>query len=200
MSGQDIPWKGTVMSKVTDVRVVDGQEAAGLPELSDELRVAVGLQVMAELMDDEITATVGPKHAKLADRTAVRHASTTGSVVLGGRKVTVRRPRARTTDGREVALASYAMFAGEDQLEAVAFARMLAGPAAPPPPAAPRPGRAGGGDAARAHPPTPLYPPVPPPDAPAPRHQGAPPGGAGAPAAGRPAAPAPRCAGTPPTA
>jgi hypothetical protein len=29
------------MSKVTDVRVVDRQEAAGLPELSDELRVAV---------------------------------------------------------------------------------------------------------------------------------------------------------------
>ena len=64
------------MSKVTDVRVVDGQEAAELPELSDELRVAltdiagvaregllamsvaVGLQVMAELMDDEVTATV----------------------------------------------------------------------------------------------------------------------------------------------
>jgi hypothetical protein len=76
------------MSKVTDVRVVDGEDAADVPELSDELRVAltdiaavaregllamsvaVGLQVMAELMDDEVTATVGPKHARLADRTA----------------------------------------------------------------------------------------------------------------------------------
>ena len=91
------------------------------------MSVAVGLQVMAELMDDEVTAVVGPKHAKLTDRTAVRHASTAGSVVLGGRKITVRRPRARTTDGREVQLASYAAFAAEDQLEQVVFERMLAG-------------------------------------------------------------------------
>ena len=72
------------MSKVTDVRVVDSEQAAGLPELSDELRVAltdiagvaregllamsvaVGLQVMAELMDDEVTAVVGPKHGGAA--------------------------------------------------------------------------------------------------------------------------------------
>ena len=149
------------MSKVTDVRVVDGEDVADVPELSDEVRVAltdiagvaregllamsvaVGLQVMAELMDDEVTATVGPKHARLADRTAVRHASTTGSVVLGGRKVAVRRPRARTLDGREVQLDSFAMFAGDDQLEAVVFERMLrawprVGTARPPNRSAPR--------------------------------------------------------------
>jgi hypothetical protein len=91
------------------------------------MSVAVGLRVLAELMDDEITATVGLKHARLVDRTAVRHASTTGSVVLGGRKVTVRRPRARTVDGREVQLDSYAAFAADDQLEQVVFERMLAG-------------------------------------------------------------------------
>ena len=137
--------EGDRHEQVTDVRDVDRTDAADLPELSDELRlaltdiagvaregllamsVAVGLQVMAELMDDEITATVGPKHARLADRTAVRHASTTGSVVLGGRKVTVRRPRARTLDGREVQLDSYAMFAADDQLEQLVFERMLAG-------------------------------------------------------------------------
>ena len=65
--------------------VVDGEDVADVPELSDEVRVAltdiagvsregllamsvaVGLQVMAELMDDEVTATVGAKHARLAD-------------------------------------------------------------------------------------------------------------------------------------
>lgn len=78
-------------------------------------------------MDDEITVTVGPKHARLADRPAVRHASTTGSGVLGGHRVAVRRPRARTTDGREVQLASYAAFAADDQLDRVVFERMLAG-------------------------------------------------------------------------
>lgn len=156
------------MSKVTDVRVVDSEQAAGLPELSDELRVAltdiagvaregllamsvaVGLQVMAELMDDEVTAVVGPKHARLADRTAVRHASTTGSVVLGGRKVAVRRPRARTVDGREVQLDSYTTFADDDQLEAVVFERMLAGLATRRHQAAAEPVGAAVEDAARA--------------------------------------------------
>jgi putative transposase len=133
------------MSKVADVRVVERENAVDLPEVSDELRVAltdiaataregllamsvaVGLQVMAELMGDVITATVGLKHARLAHPTAVRHASTAGSVVLGGRKVAVRRPRARTLDGHEVQLASYAAFAADDQLEQVVFERMLAG-------------------------------------------------------------------------
>ena len=127
------------------MRVVDGEDVADVPELSDEVRVAltdiagvaregllamsvaVGLRVMAELMDDEVTAAVGPKHAKLTDRTVVRHGATTGSVVLGGRKVAVRRPRARTTDGREVQLDSYAMFTVDDQLEQVVFERMLTG-------------------------------------------------------------------------
>ncbi len=63
---------------VAALRVVDRDDAAQLPELSDELRlaladvvgaaregllamsVAVGLRVMAEMMDDEVTAKVGP--------------------------------------------------------------------------------------------------------------------------------------------
>jgi hypothetical protein len=60
------------------------------------MSVAAGLQLMADLMDDEVSATVGAKHARLADRTAVRHASTTGSLVLGDRKVAVRPPTAGT--------------------------------------------------------------------------------------------------------
>jgi putative transposase len=66
------------------------------------------------------------KHAKLADRTASRHGRAAGSVVLGGRRVTVTRPRARSSEG-EVALDTYAAFAGDDLLAEVVMERMLAG-------------------------------------------------------------------------
>lgn len=52
-------------------------------------------------MEAEVTATVGAKHAKIPDRAATRHASVPGSVVLGGRRVRVSRPRVRTVDTKE---------------------------------------------------------------------------------------------------
>ena len=133
------------MKNVPVVRVVERDDAKDLPELSEELRAAlvevaetaregllamsvgVGLRVMAEMMDAEVTAKVGPKHAKLPGRTAKRHASAPGSVVLGGRRVNVRRPRARTVDGQELMLESYTTFAADDLLGEVVMARMLAG-------------------------------------------------------------------------
>jgi putative transposase len=133
------------MKNVSVVRLVGRDEAGEVSELSEELRVAlsdvaemaregllamsvsVGLRVMAEMMQEEVTARVGPKHAKIAGRTAKRHASAPGSVVLGGRRVPVRRPRARTTDGEELRLESYTAFADDDLLGEVVMARMLAG-------------------------------------------------------------------------
>jgi len=133
------------MSKVTDVGVLDAAEVAADPGVPESVRVAlhdiaataregllalsvsVGLAVMSEMMQAEVAARVGPKHARLAERTARRHAATDTSVVLGGRKVAVRRPRARTLDGQEVALESFAAFADDDQLDSLVFERMLAG-------------------------------------------------------------------------
>jgi putative transposase len=131
-----------VKKNVPGLRVVERDEAA---ELSDDLgaaltevvgaaregllamSVGVGLRVFAEMMEDELTARVGAKHAKLAERTASRHGVAAGSVVLGGRRVRVQRPRARTGDGAEVALDTYTTFADDDQLSALVLERMLAG-------------------------------------------------------------------------
>ena len=91
------------------------------------MSVAVGLRVMAELMETELAAKVGPKHAKQPGRAARRHGSAPGSVVLGGRRVPVDRPRARTVDGREVTLGTCTTFAADDLLGQVVMERMLAG-------------------------------------------------------------------------
>ena len=127
---------------VPALRVVERDDAA---ELSEGLRLAltevvgvaregllamsvgVGLRVFAEMMQDELTAKVGVRHAKLAGRTASRHGSAPGSVVLGGRRVGVERPRARSTDGTEIVLDTYTAFADDDLLSEVVMERMLAG-------------------------------------------------------------------------
>lgn len=92
------------------------------------LSVGVGLGVLSEMMEAELDEVVGPKHAKSPERTAVRHGHTDGEVTLGGRRVAVKRPRARTADDeREVPLGTYQYFADRDPLTRVVLEQMLAG-------------------------------------------------------------------------
>ena len=92
------------------------------------LSVEVGLGVLRELLEHEVDQLVGPKGKWNLDRTAVRHGHEDGEVTLGGRRVQVKRPRARTADGEsEVPLVTYDHFADRDQLADVVLERMLAG-------------------------------------------------------------------------
>jgi putative transposase len=91
------------------------------------LSVGVGLRVVHELMEAEVTEIVGPKGKHDRERTASRHGHEDGSMTLGGRRVAVSRPRARSVDGRELAVASYRYFADRDPLQRAVMDRMLAG-------------------------------------------------------------------------
>jgi transposase-like protein len=92
------------------------------------LSVQVGLDVLRGLLEEEVDELVGPKGRWNRDRTAVRHGHEDGEVTLGGRRVQVKRPRARTADGEsEVPLVTYEHFAERDQLADVVLERMLAG-------------------------------------------------------------------------
>src|SRR3954468_9882950 len=105
-----------------------GELAGAAKEGLLALSVGVGLGVLHELMEAEVDEVVGPKGRHDADRTAVRHGHDPGEVTLGGRRVPVSRPRARSADGQqEVELGTYRHFAARDQLSAVVFERMLAG-------------------------------------------------------------------------
>jgi putative transposase len=57
------------------------------------LSVGVGLRVVHELMEAEVTEIVGPRGKHDRDRTAKRHGHEDGSMTLGGRRVAVSRPR-----------------------------------------------------------------------------------------------------------
>ncbi len=91
------------------------------------LAVASGLQVMTVMMDESVTALTGPKGRHQPDRQAVRHGTEAGSVVLGGRRVPVRRPRVRASDGSgELPVDTYDVFNDTDLLEELALERMMA--------------------------------------------------------------------------
>jgi len=133
------------MRTVPTVDVAAQADATCFPDLPEEVRlalaevagaaregllamsVAAGMAVMQAMFEAEITAVAGPKGRHDADRVAVRHGAGKGSVTLGGRRLPVPRPRARTVDGHEVPLASYAHFAADDLLSQVVMERMLAG-------------------------------------------------------------------------
>ena len=78
------------------VNVAMADIAATMREGLLAMAVGAGLQVMQALMDESVTAICGPKGKHMPDRGAVRHGSEDGAVSLGGRRVSVRRPRVRT--------------------------------------------------------------------------------------------------------
>jgi putative transposase len=92
------------------------------------LSVGVGLGVVHELMELEVSEVVGPKGKHDADRMAKRHGHEDGSMTLGGRRVAVRRPRMRTADDEHaLPVATYEYFANRDPLTKAVMDRMLAG-------------------------------------------------------------------------
>ena len=92
------------------------------------LAVGAGLQVMAALMEADVTVLAGPKGKHNMTRTAVRHGRERGSVTLGGRRVPVTRPRVRAADGSgELPIPSYELFTSTEILGKMAMEKMLAG-------------------------------------------------------------------------
>jgi hypothetical protein len=103
-----------------------GAAREGLLQLS--VSVSVGLGVLSELLEEEVSELVGPKGKWNRDRAAVRHGHEDGEVTLGGRRVAIGRPRVRTADGEsELPLVTYQHFADRDQLRRVVLERVLAG-------------------------------------------------------------------------
>ena len=110
------------------VSVAMGEIAADVREGLLALAVGAGLQVMAQLMEADVTAVCGPRGKHDSDRTATRHGTDRGSVTLGGRRVPVRRPRVRAADGTgELPVPAYKLFTGTELLGRMAMERMLAG-------------------------------------------------------------------------
>ena len=110
------------------VSVAMNEIAADMREGLLALAVGAGLQVMAQLMEADVTAVCGPRGRHDPDRTATRHGTERGSVTLGGRRVPTTRPRVRAADGTgELPVPAYELFTSTELLGRMAMERMLAG-------------------------------------------------------------------------
>lgn len=92
-----------------------------------EFVAAAGTEALRKVLEDERTAICGPRYRHDEGRRARRNGHVNGSLVLGGRRITVRRPRARTSDNREVALPSWEGFSSSDPLTHRAVEQMVVG-------------------------------------------------------------------------
>jgi transposase-like protein len=91
-----------------------------------ELAVRSGLKVLETMLEEDRMAICGPRYAHVADRAASRAGTVSSEVVLGGRKVAIRRPRVRT-GGHEVPLPTFAAMADVDPLNRRVVEQMLVG-------------------------------------------------------------------------
>ena len=127
-SNQNLPVDATMPAIPEHVSVAMAEIAENMGEGLLALAVGAGLQVMQTLMEVDVTASAGPKGRHDAARTAVRHGRERGSVILGGRRVPVTRPRVRAVDGSgELPVASYELFTSTEILGRMAMEKILAG-------------------------------------------------------------------------
>ena len=80
-----------------------------------------------EVLKAERVSWCGERYAHLIDREASRAGHVASSLVLGGRRVAVSRPRARSAEGHELKLPSWQAWSARDPLQQRAVAQMVLG-------------------------------------------------------------------------
>jgi len=85
------------------------------------------LACVEEVLEAERSGLSGPRYQHLPGREALRAGHVASSLVLGGRRVAVNRPRARSVDGRELSLPSWREWSTRDPLTERAVEQMVLG-------------------------------------------------------------------------
>jgi putative transposase len=91
-----------------------------------ELVVRSGMKVLEAMLEEDRVAVCGPRYVHQAEREAGRAGTTPSAVVLGGRKVEIRRPRVRAGK-QEVSLPTFEAMAQTDPLNRRIVEQMLLG-------------------------------------------------------------------------
>lgn len=136
----------TVMAKIRTKEVV-GKDAAAPAQMSGALRrvnlgsvlvrakealrevmLSAGTDVLMAMLEEDREVLCGPRHEQSEGRENHRYGYDRGPLVLGGRKVAVRKPRVRSIEGgKEVELPTWRQYADEDPLTDRTIEQMLVG-------------------------------------------------------------------------
>jgi len=113
-----------------EVRVLRREEYQGL-ELDAKVElirnlIPLGLMHVQMVLDEEVVALAGPRHAHADGATGMRHGSNPGTVVLDGQKVPIRVPRVRSEQA-EIPLRSYQTLHGTGAADEGLLRRVLYG-------------------------------------------------------------------------
>ena len=92
-----------------------------------ETVIAAGLACVDEVLEAERSGLCGTRYQHVPERQASRAGHVASSLVLGGRRVAVSRPRARSVDGHELSLPSWREWSTRDPLTARAVEQMVLG-------------------------------------------------------------------------
>jgi transposase-like protein len=94
-----------------------------------ELSMSLGLEVMRMMFEEDVEQYTGPKGKhNTQERTGYRHGTDKTTVVMGGKKVRVDRPRVRAMDrSSELPLETLSLFQSEDPLNKAIMAKLLSG-------------------------------------------------------------------------
>ena len=96
-------------------------------QLLREFMLSAGMEAFVREMEDDRTLLCGPKGEFQTDRRAYRHGHDVGTLVMGGRKVRMPKPRVRSVAGQELELPHWRLFSQEDPLNERVQEQMLVG-------------------------------------------------------------------------
>jgi transposase-like protein len=121
----------TVKSEGRRKAVGEGQLWLRLPDLVRdalyETVIGAGLACVDQALEAERVALCGARYEHAVDRKALRAGHVGSSLVMGGRRVAVQRPRARSVEGRELGLPSWREWSLRDPLDERALEQMVLG-------------------------------------------------------------------------
>jgi putative transposase len=89
--------------------------------------IGTGLACVNEVLEAERVRFCGVRYQHQAQRQALRAGTVASSLVLGGRRVKVPRPRARSLDGHELVLPSWQAWSSRDPLDQRSVEQMVLG-------------------------------------------------------------------------
>lgn len=92
-----------------------------------DLVVSSGMQVLEALLEDDRERFCGPKRKQQIERESYRYGYDQGQLVMGGRKVSIAKPRVRRVEGGEMTLPTWEAFRQIDPLNERVVEQMLCG-------------------------------------------------------------------------
>lgn len=128
----------SIKQKVAAVRDVPIQLSLPVAEVLEDVRsaffglcVKAGKAVLSAMMEADRTALCGPKGAPNPARSAYRGGHTRSQVTMGGQRIAIVRPRARSLDAAELTLPTFAWTTQRDPLDGATMAAIAAGVSTP---------------------------------------------------------------------